>query len=130
MHSRMLSSTGITHHNMKRKLPEFDVLVEMARNHPDRLEALRQELTEEVINGADNDRHRKRLEGLQFRVDLERRRARSPLAATIRISEMMCHSLADLHRSMVTPLTTERHEVPAENAKVLAFASRAQGADE
>ncbi|NKB97461.1 MAG: DUF3135 domain-containing protein [Pseudomonadales bacterium] len=92
---------------MRRKLPAFDVLVDMARNDPDRLETLRQKLTQHVINNAQTDEKKRRLEGLQFQVDMERRRAGSPLAATIRISEMMCHSLADLHKSMVTPLVEE-----------------------
>ena len=107
---------------MTHKLPAFDVLVDMARNDPQRLEKLRRKLTQNVIAGATTEQKRKRLEGLQFRVDLERRRARSPLAATIKISEMMCHSLADLHRSMVTPLVaTEPEAVPTASAKVLAF---------
>ena len=107
---------------MTHKLPAFDVLVDMARNDPQRLEKLRRKLTQNVIAGATTEQKRKRLEGLQFRVDLERRRARSPLAATIKISEMMCHSLADLHRSMVTPLVaTESEAVPTPSAKVLAF---------
>ncbi len=92
---------------MRRTLPAFDVLVSMARNEPGRLETLRQKLTRHVINNAPTDKKKRRLEGLQFQVDMERRRAGSPLAATIRISEMMCHSLADLHRSMVTPLVEE-----------------------
>lgn len=106
---------------MKHKLPAFDVLVDMARNDPQRLENLRLRLTRSVIEGAATEQKRKRLEGLQFRVDLERKRARSPLAAAIRISEMMCHSLADLHRSMVTPLVTEEDAQPHPSAKVLAF---------
>jgi len=106
---------------MRHKLPAFDVLVDMARNDPQKLENLRQRLTRSVIEGADTEHKRKRLEGLQFRVDLERKRARSPLAAAIRISEMMCHSLADLHRSMVTPLVTEENEQPMPSAKVLTF---------
>jgi hypothetical protein len=106
---------------MKQKLPAFDVLVDMARNDPQRLEKLRRKLTEHVIAGATTEQKRKRLEGLQFRVDLERERARSPLAATIKISEMMCHSLADLHRSMVTPLVAEAQPDQARSAKVLAF---------
>lgn len=107
---------------MTHKLPAFDVLVDMARNDPQRLEKLRRKLTQNVIAGATTEQKRKRLEGLQFRVDLERRRARSPLAATIKISEMMCHSLADLHRSMVTPLAaTEPDSAPAPIAKVLTF---------
>ena len=107
---------------MRRKLPAFDVLVDMARNDPDRLEKLRQRLTRHVIDGAASEEKKRRLEGLQFRVDMERRKAGSPLAATIRISEMMCHSLADLHKSMVTPLVEEVEltELPR-SASVLKF---------
>jgi len=86
---------------MKARLPAFEVLVDMARNDPEGLETLRRSLTDAVIAGASSDTTRRRLQGLQFRVDLERRRAATPLAAAIRISEMMCRSLADLHRSMV-----------------------------
>jgi len=107
--------------DMGQKLPAFDVLVDMARNDPQRLETLRKKLTSSVIASAATEQKRKRLEGLQFRVDLERRRARSPLAATIKISEMMCHALADLHRSMVTPLVAGEEEIIAPRAKVLEF---------
>ena len=106
---------------MRHKLPAFDVLVDMARNDPQKLENLRLKLTKSVIEGAATEQKRKRLEGLQFRVDLERKRARSPLAATIKISEMMCHSLADLHRSMVTPLASEEEERTTTAAKILKF---------
>ena len=113
---------------MTHKLPAFDVLVDMARNDPQRLEKLRRKLTQNVIAGAATEQKRKRLEGLQFRVDLERRRARSPLAATIKISEMMCHSLADLHRSMVTPLVADDDgEPPQTNASVLEFPGKSRG---
>jgi hypothetical protein len=49
-------------------------------------------------------------------VDLERRRAPSPLAATIRISEMMCRSLADLHASFVTPVDADQDASPGSSA--------------
>ncbi len=75
----------------------------MARNDPQGLEALRKSLTEAVIDAASNEITRQRLKGLQFKVDMECEKARTPLAACIRISEMMCRSLADLHRSMVEP---------------------------
>ncbi len=93
----------------------------MARNDPQSLENLRRRLTNKVIQSASTDEQRRRLEGLQFRVDMERKRARSPLAATIKISEMMCHSLADLHRSMVTPLVSEVTDEPEQSATVLSF---------
>ena len=107
---------------MERKLPAFDVLVDMARNDPQRLELLRQKLSANIINSAATEQKRKRLEGLQFRVDMEREKARSPLAATIKIPEMMCHSLADLHRSMVTPLAAEdESKSPQESAAIITF---------
>jgi hypothetical protein len=52
---------------------------------------------------------------------MERRRARTPLAATIRISEMMCHSLADLHRSMVTLEEDDQSPAQLSTATVLQF---------
>jgi hypothetical protein len=105
------------------RLPAFDVLVDMARNDPQGLETLRRSLTDAVIAAASNDTTRRRLQGLQFRVDMERRRANTPLAATIRISEMMCESLADLHRSMVSVVEpTEPGPEPGPRAPVIPFA--------
>ena len=106
---------------MKIRLPAFDVLVAMARNDPEGLETLRRSLTEAVIDAARTEHTKNRLKGLQFRVDMERKRASTPLGATIRISEMMCRSLADLHRSMVEPYSgsTDREET-AGNARVSA----------
>ena len=52
-------------------------------------------------------------------MDLERRRAPTPLAATIRISEMMCRSLADLHASFVTPVDEETTAVAAETIRAV-----------
>lgn len=116
---------------MHKKLPAFDVLVDMARNDPQRLEALRKELTGYVIESAPTEQQRKRLQGIQFRVDVERERARSPLAAAIRLSEMMCLSLADLHRSMVTPLEMEENSPQnAQSATVLAFAPPLAGRED
>ncbi len=109
---------------MKARLPGFDVLVDMARNDPEGLETLRRSLTDAVIAGASSDTTRRRLQGLQFRVDLERRRAGTPLAAAIRISEMMCHSLASLHASMVTPdevIESTVTATPTQPANVVPF---------
>ena len=84
-------------------LPAFDALASLARRDPDALEALRQRLTDEVIRRASNADARRRLEGLKFRIDMERRRSRDPLSACIRISAMMHRSLADLHTVLEAP---------------------------
>lgn len=107
-------------------LPEFEVLVDLARNDPDELEAIRQSLTREVIDGARTVEHRQRLTGLQFRIDMECRRSGSPMGAAIRLSEMMCRSLADLQMSIVAPheLDIEEHNTPAPASNVLSFPRR------
>ncbi len=106
---------------MRNRLPAFDVLVDMARNDPDGLEQLRRKLTERIIERADGEEKRNRLRGLQFRVNMERKRSRTHLQATIRISEMMCRSLAQLHRSMVTPLVDETRAPSGRTATLLSF---------
>lgn len=87
---------------MHRELPEFDVLLEMAERRPEQLEALRVELIEAIISSAREDCQR-RLRGLQFKVDSTRRAARTPMAACIRISQLMHESLTQLREALTEP---------------------------
>ena len=66
----------------------FDELVELAKTNPEKFEALRQAEIQSVLMAAPES-IRTRLEGLQWRIDLERERAHSPLDACSRLSEMM-----------------------------------------
>lgn len=80
---------------MQSELLDFDTLMEMAQKSPDKLELLRKRMIKEVIDGARGS-SRRRLEGLQFKIDMEIRRSKTPLASCIRISQMMHESMADL----------------------------------
>lgn len=84
------------------RLPQFEILMDMARNDPDALEQLRRRLCTQIIEQAAPAR-RARLRGLQFQVDMERRRARTPLGALIRISAMMHASLHQLSVAFNAP---------------------------
>jgi hypothetical protein len=106
---------------MKVRLPAFEVLVDMARNDPQGLETLRRSLTNAVITAAPNEEARRRLLGLQFRIDMERRRAGTPLAAAMRLSELMCHSLARLHRSIIEPAALRDETAHLRAANVVRF---------
>ncbi len=86
-----------------RTLPSFDVLEKLARQDPRALEDLRTRLTNDVIRRARSQRSRQRLRGLQFTIDLERKRAADPLAACVRLSQMMHESLAALNRALIDP---------------------------
>jgi Protein of unknown function (DUF3135) len=105
--------------NRNRTLPEFSVLLALARSDPRALERLRERLTNDVIRHARSPALRRRLRGLKFRIDMERRRARDPLQACIRLSAMMHRSFADLHAVLTAP---DRYRSRTRRvAQVLAF---------
>lgn len=71
---------------------DFDEWSALARSDPAAFEQRRLELIEEFLR--DLPAHdQRRLRGLQFRIDMERRRARTPMAACLRLSAMMWDSL-------------------------------------
>jgi hypothetical protein len=103
-----------------RTLPNFDELANLARQDPRALADLGRRLTNDVIRSARSAQSARRLRGLQFRIDLERKRAPDSLAACVRISQLMHESLAELNRAFIDPAATA--EVDARRtAKVLAF---------
>jgi Protein of unknown function (DUF3135) len=89
--------------NCNMELPDFDRLVEMAKNRPDELEALRDALIAEAIASARSG-NRRRLRGLQFQIDMARKKAKTPMAACIRISALMHESLAELRAHLNDPV--------------------------
>lgn len=64
----------------------------LARTDPSAFEARRLALIEDYL-GQFPPLEQRRLRGLQFRIDMERRRAHTPMAACIRLSAMMWDSL-------------------------------------
>ncbi len=71
---------------------DFDTWAMMAKERPDDFEVMRQAALEAFFARVPTD-HRDRLRRLQWRVDQERRLARTPMAACVRISRMMWRSL-------------------------------------
>lgn len=67
---------------------DFDAWLEIAKSDPDAFEKMRLAAIEDVIEKAPED-NRERLRRLQWRIDQERRLARTPMAACLRISRMM-----------------------------------------
>ena len=80
-------------------MPPFEELMHLAKTNPDALEDLRHALVEETIMQAPEHYHRK-LRGLQFQIDMERRRATNPMSACIRISKMMHEHLIKLKETL------------------------------
>jgi hypothetical protein len=71
---------------------DFETWARLAREDPQAFEERRLEAIAEVIDSAP-ERSRERLRCLQWRIDQERRLARTPLAACMRISQMMWRSV-------------------------------------
>jgi hypothetical protein len=104
-----------------RRMFDFEEMVELARHQPELFEQKRTEMIESLIQQAPERLHQ-RLRGLQFRVDMERRRARHPMAACIRTYAMMWESFSRLQvnlQHLSTGQRPERRERPA--ARVLEF---------
>lgn len=81
------------------RLPSFDEMKIMAQEQPEALENLRKRLTAELIENAPPCR-RRRLEGLAFVIEAELRKARNPMQACIRLSQMMLDSAVELRASL------------------------------
>lgn len=72
----------------------FEAWAKLARENPEEFERRREQEIREVIDARPDLRHR--LAGLQFRIDAERKLARTPLKACLRISTLMWNSFYDL----------------------------------
>lgn len=96
------------------ELPTFDELLRIAEESPEQLEVLRQELVEDAINNAPKS-YERRLRGLQFQIDMERRRSKTPMAACIRISKMMHDHLYQLREVINGDEEMDMHPATEEN---------------
>jgi len=76
---------------------DFDEWALLAITAPDEFEQRRRALIEIEILKSDNVR---RMRGLQWRIDLERSRARNPMDACVRLSNMMWDSFIDLNQAL------------------------------
>lgn len=84
-------------------LPDFDTLMRLHKEDPEALERLREQLTSQLMDKASSSA-RHRLQGLQFRINMELRRAGNPTARFLRLSGMMQDSLAELNHCLHDPI--------------------------
>jgi hypothetical protein len=105
------------------EIPSFDTLLNIAENDPELLEKIRNQLAIRSINNAPEPL-RRRLRGLQFQINSTCHLAKTPLAACIRISEMMHNSMEELRLSLSRPSLALQPKVTLPvhvKAKVLPF---------
>ena len=105
---------------MTAALPAFDTLLEMARHDPEGLERLRRSLCEQIIARNADQQRQHRLRGLVWRIDHECRRARTPLAACLRMHTLMLDAVHQLNAALNEPYAAPG----GASAQVLPFSSR------
>lgn len=77
---------------------DFNLWSRLAMTDPENFERLRARAVEKIFEaGTVNE---KRLRGLQFQIDMERKRARNPLNSCIKISCLMWESFFDMRDSL------------------------------
>lgn len=107
----------------------FDEWTTLARCDPASFEARRENLVCDFISAQRPDRQ-ERLTRLQWRIDRERERCKTPLGACIRLSDMMWESFAG-EGGLADSLTAVRHgggrpSTKPPEARILAFRRRAK----
>ncbi len=106
----------------------FDDWKELAETDPQAFEQKRQNYIDSFISTAPSQ-HQGRLEGLQWRIDMERQRSSSPMSACVRISSMMLDSVygeAGLVSALTGDLLRQRNKVCSARVVKIADIKRAR----
>ncbi len=106
----------------------FEAWAELAQRDPQAFEQQRQHHIDALI-AAMPSAHRRRMERLQWRIDMERNRAATPLSACVRISRMMMDSVYGKEGLVDAVKGKVRYEV-APPLNVVAFTRRAKQGQE
>jgi hypothetical protein len=111
---------------------DFDEWVLLASTDPEAFEQRRLDCIESFISQCPSSRQH-RLRGIQFQIDMERHRAKTPMAACIKISSMMWDSfsgpngLATALNRFTHPQQSVKTNLPKpkqQSAKILHFTNK------
>lgn len=100
---------------------DFDAWAALARSDPDGFERQRVELIERFILRFATNQVRSRRQ--QCRIDLERRKAKVPLKACLRLSRLMWESFERLHGELSRLQTRAPCAAVPSTARILSFAA-------
>lgn len=105
---------------------DFEEWSALARSDPDAFEARRRQAIEALIQSAPAHRQ-ERLRGLQWRIDQIRRTSKTPLAACLRISQLMWDSVygrGGLLETLARLSGKLSEKTPPPTARILKFIPR------
>lgn len=96
--------------NAEQYQPNFEELLNLAKDNPELFEAKRREYIELFFTTVPSEKQR-RLRGLQWQIDQARHLARTPMASCLNIMNMMrdsLHRLNNEHRGLLSLTTPKR----------------------
>lgn len=100
---------------------DFDAWAKLSRESPADFELQRRAALRKIIESAPAE-HRQRLEGLQFKLDLERQRAGSALGACIKLNSLMWDGFLKLRKDLDAMANGTPEEVPSKaSAEVISM---------
>jgi hypothetical protein len=91
---------------------DFDKWAKLAREDPAEFERQREATLRSTIAAAPSE-HRQRLEGLQFRLNMERQRSESPLGSCVRLNSLMWAGFYRLRKQLNAVASGLAEEEPA-----------------
>lgn len=109
--------------NREALTPTINHLFEWAETNPGLLDQWLQQEVNHIIENAPL-KHKERLEGLQFRIEMEKRRAKTPLASCLKLSELMYDSFFELKLALENGDSQTTQDL-SQKAKVLPFKPKA-----
>jgi hypothetical protein len=83
-------------------IPSFEALVALSKEDPAEFEALRIQLCQQILDQAPEHLTR-RLNGIQFKINMERRRSKTAMKSCLEISKLMNNSLIELEGVLSNP---------------------------
>jgi hypothetical protein len=100
---------------------DFDAWAALARTSPDKFEQQRRDVVENYISSC---RDNLRMRGLQWSIDMERIRARTPMKSCLRLSTLMWDAFIDLNNALNAAIqencrSTGATSPPAVNARIM-----------
>ena len=102
----------------------FDKWMSLASDDPDAFERMRQQVVTEFINNTSTHR-RQRLRCLQWRIDMIRKRSKTPMAACQKLYSMMWDSLLEHKEALdnIHAVQRKRNQV-LKTARIIPFTTR------
>jgi len=103
---------------------DFDEWMRLAKEDPDAYESMREKMIQDVIDSTSPEVKR-RMEGLQWKIDQIRTTSTNPMSSCLKISQMMWENvtgedgLLDHMRQLSDPVQEQKINKPKESATII-----------